>query len=124
MRRLLAAILLLPVQFALADGHALPDAVAADPVHYSVEFENDSIRVLRIRYGAGETSTMHTHPANCAIYLTDGSVKMQMASGDTVDADHSVGNVTCADAEAHLPTNTGGSATELILVEMKGRETL
>ncbi len=41
-----------------------------------------------------------------------------------LSADVHTRTAECADAEAHLPTNTGGSATELILVEMKGRETL
>ena len=30
------------------------DAVVADPGHYSVEFENDALQVIRITYGAGE----------------------------------------------------------------------
>ncbi len=30
------------------------DAVKVDPKHYTVEFENDQVRVLRIRYGPHE----------------------------------------------------------------------
>lgn len=30
------------------------DAVIADPVHYSVEFENDRVRMIRAKYGPGE----------------------------------------------------------------------
>jgi hypothetical protein len=32
------------------------DPVKVDPGHYSVDFENDRVRVLRIRYGPGERS--------------------------------------------------------------------
>lgn len=32
----------------------VPDAVAADPKHYSVSFENDVARFVRVRYGPGE----------------------------------------------------------------------
>jgi len=45
------------------------DGVAADPEHYTVEFENDKIRIIRIKYGPGEKSVMHTHGPNAAIYM-------------------------------------------------------
>ena len=38
------------------------DAVKVDPSHHKVEFENDQVRVLRIRFGPGEESVMHEHP--------------------------------------------------------------
>ena len=31
-----------------------PDAVTADPNHYSVEFENAAARLIRITYGPGD----------------------------------------------------------------------
>ncbi len=99
-----------------------PDAVSADPQHYSVEFENDVIRVLRIRYGPGETSVMHRHPANCAIFVTDATGTFQLPTGETVAAGGTAGQVLCGDAEVHLPTNTGTSAFEVVVVELKGRE--
>ena len=43
-------------------GDTYPDAVAADPKHYSVSFENDVVRFLRVKYGPGEKSVMHRHP--------------------------------------------------------------
>ena len=46
-----------------------PEAVTADPAHYSVEYENDAVRLLRIQYGPGEESVMHYHPATCSIAL-------------------------------------------------------
>lgn len=100
-----------------------PDAVAADPDHYSVEFENDAVRLLRIRYGPGETSVMHRHPANCAIFLTDISSRMELPGGEAVDSQARAGDVRCFDAEVHRPSNTSDGPLELILVEFKGRET-
>lgn len=102
-----------------------PDAVTADPDHYSVEFENDVTRLIRIRYGAGETSVMHSHPANCAIFLMDGTTTFELPDGEVVEAPAAeTGQVQCTDAEVHLPTNVGEEALELILLELKGRETL
>jgi quercetin dioxygenase-like cupin family protein len=37
-----------------------------------VEFENESVRVLRISYEPGEKSVMHYHPNAVAVCLTDG----------------------------------------------------
>ena len=48
MYRIIATlVLILPVQMALADHHKVPDAATADPKHYTVEFENDVIRIVR-----------------------------------------------------------------------------
>lgn len=104
---------------------AEPDAVAADPAHYSVEFENDAVRLLRIRYAPGETSVMHHHPANCAIFLHDQPATFEVPSGEVEEVEPSeTGTVTCADGEVHLPTNTGDGELELVLLELKGRATL
>jgi quercetin dioxygenase-like cupin family protein len=100
-----------------------PEAVTADPDHYSVEFENDVVRLVRIRYGPGETSVMHSHPANCAVFLTDGSASMESPDGETAELPVTAGQVLCGDAEVHKPSNVGSEPFELILVELKGRET-
>lgn len=101
-----------------------PDAVTADPDHYTTEFENDTVRLVRIRYGPGETSVMHHHPANCVIFLKDQPTTFELPSGEVVEAPQGeTGQVACGDAEAHLPTNTGDEGLEVMLVEMKGRAT-
>ena len=61
------------------------DAVSGDPKHYSVEFENELVRVVRARYGPGEKSVMHSHPASCAIFLGDQSFKFTIPDGTTED---------------------------------------
>lgn len=110
---------------ATAGSDALPDhpgAVSADPDHYTVEHATDAARLLRIRYGPGETSIMHRHPANCAIFLHDQPTTMEMPGGEVVEsAAHEAGHVECGDAGAHLPTNAGDEELELILLELKGR---
>ena len=124
MKQFIATIvLLLPVQAALADHH-IPNAVTADPDHYTVEFENDILRIVRIKYGPGETSSMHSHDANCAVFLSDGEMRMELPDGSSSVAPASAtGVVNCTDAEVHLPTNVGDTAVELVLIEMKGRKT-
>ena len=98
-----------------------PDAVTADPDHYSIEFENDVVRLLRIAYGGGEESVLHYHPANCAVPVSGGSWQMTDGDGAVIEDSMSLGEVECGDATVHLPKNTGDAA-ELILIEFKGRE--
>lgn len=95
------------------------DPVKVDPQHYKVEFENESVRILRIHYGPGEKSVMHDHPAAVAIYLTDAESRMTTPDGKSVDSKGKAGTVMETPAGAHLPQNIGTKPMELILVEFK-----
>jgi quercetin dioxygenase-like cupin family protein len=95
------------------------DPVKVDAKHYKVEFENDKVRVLRITYGPHEKSVMHHHPANVAVFLTDGQTRFTMPDGKTQDAPVKAGSVQWSKAGEHLPENLGDQPFELILVELK-----
>jgi hypothetical protein len=97
----------------------LPDAVAADAKHYSVEFENDVVRVLRVRLGAGESTPRHAHSAYCAIELSDSSLK----EGEGPTSESKAGQVFCGNATSHAPRNVGKGLAESIVVEFKNRQT-
>ena len=95
------------------------DPTKVDAKHYKVEFENDQVRVLRIKYGPKEKSVMHEHPGAVAIYLTDGNAKFALPDGKTVDAPIKAGTAQWTPAGKHLPENVGDKGFELVLVEMK-----
>ena len=99
----------------------IPDAVTADPAHYSVSFENELVRLLRVKYGAGEKSVMHRHSANCAIFLTDQTFNFTLPDGTTEPASVPAGALGCGDGNVHLPENIKADA-EFIMVEFKNRE--
>ena len=96
----------------------LPDAVKADPKHYSVEFENDIVRVLRVKVGAGEIAPPHSHDAYCAIEVSDSSLR----EGTGPVSNSKTGEVFCGDATSHGPTIVGTAVAESIVVEFKGRQ--
>ena len=81
--------------------------------------ENDAVRILRIQYGPGEKSVMHSHPDGVVIYLTDAETKMTFPDGTTVANSGKAGTVQAAPGGPHLPQNTGSKAMELLLVEFK-----
>ena len=104
------------------EGTLVPDAVAADPAHYKVSFENDLVRVLRISYGAGERSMMHRHFASCVVFLTDQTFNFTLPDGTTAPASVPAGALGCGDGNVHLPENIGTDAAEFIMMEFKGRD--
>ena len=96
----------------------LQDAVTADAKHYSVLFENDIVRLLRVRLDAGDSTPPHAHAAYCAIELTDSSLK----EGDGPTSESKAGQVFCGDATSHAPKNVGKALAESIVVEFKNRQ--
>ena len=100
-----------------------PDAVSADPAHYSVSFENDVARFLRVKYGPGEKSVMHRHLPGCVIFLTDQTFNFTVPDGSTEPASVPAGALGCSDGNVHQPENIGREAAEFIMVEFKDRST-
>src|ERR1051325_10263589 len=101
---------------------SIPDSVSADPTHYSVSFENELVRILRVRYGPGEKSVMHRHYANCVIFLTAQTFNFTLPDGTTAPASVPAGALGCGDGNVHLPQNIGADPAEFIMVEFKDRE--
>lgn len=98
--------------------HPHVDPVKADSKHYSVEFENEKVRVIRIRYGAREKSVMHSHPESIAVFLNDCKAKFTYPDGKSEHIEAKAGQVLHMDAFEHDPENLG-EAFELIQIELK-----
>ena len=98
------------------------DPIQVDSNHYTVELENDDVRVLRIRYGPREKSVMHGHPASIGIALTDARIKMHFPDGTSEEMTLNAGDVDAYPSGDHLPENLSDSALEVLLVELKGKE--
>ena len=99
------------------------DAVKVDSKHYTVEFENADVRVLRIKYGPGEKSVMHQHPNSVAIFVTDATGKFSFPKDPVQEFKSKAGQVQWNTAVTHLPENTGDQPFEVILVELKSKST-
>ncbi len=95
------------------------DAVTADPNHYKVEYEDDQVRVLRIRYGPGEKSVMHGHPRSMGVNLTDIHGRFTMPDGSTEEIRGKAGEIVWYPAAEHLPENLSDQPLEIVFVEFK-----
>jgi quercetin dioxygenase-like cupin family protein len=119
MRRALflaAALVCLAVSSAKAQ-----DPVKVDPNNWKVEFENDQVRVLRVKIGPHGKLGMHEHPANVLITLTDGHVKDIFPDGKTAEREFKAGQATWRDAVKHANENLTDKPTESFLVEVKAK---
>jgi len=97
------------------------DPVTVDSKHYTIEFENDQVRVLRIRYGPHEKSVMHGHPASLAVFLADTRGQFTFPDGKTEEFTTKMGQTMFSPAAEHLPENLSDQPLEVVLVELKTR---
>ena len=96
------------------------DPLEVDPQHYTVEFENERVRVIRIRYAPGEKSVMHSHPASVTVFLTDVYARFTYPDGQTEEPRGQAGQVLWSPPETHLPENLGDQPFEVLQIELKG----
>lgn len=97
----------------------IPDAVTADGRHYTVEIENQFVRVLRIHYGPNETGNMHNHPHSVTVFLTDGKLKMTFPDGKSMVGTVPAGKAVFEEAGPHQPENLLDKPFEAVRIELK-----
>lgn len=77
------------------------DAVALDPTHHHVLFENDHVRVLEVLAAPGAASPMHNHPALVGISLDKVRSNMSTPDGTSFVFDLHPGQVFWFDEAEH-----------------------
>ena len=95
------------------------DPVKLDPKHYKVEFENDKVRAIRVRYGPREKSMMHGHPNAVAVFLEDARARFTYPDGKTEEVEMKAGQTMWFPAVEHLPENKLDKPIHLLFIELK-----
>jgi len=108
------------LMIALPLAAAAQDAAKVDPHHYKVLVDNAAVRVLKVTYGAGEKSPMHSHPDAILVPLTSAKVRFTLPDGKTEDRELASEGAIYTPAFTHSPANLGGPM-EAILVEIKAK---
>jgi hypothetical protein len=135
-----AAMLLLAGMVTGALGHsaiaraqapaAVPDALIAAPNEYHLEFENEYVRVMRIRYAAHQKAAMHAHtaPGGVIVTLTDQDARVAGPDGSTRELHFTAGQARWSVAtpgadrssySAHAEENLADRPFELIRIDPK-----
>lgn len=83
------------------------DPLKVDSKHYKLEFENDQVRVMRIRYGPKEKGPVHQHTMDrVVVYLND-------------QRNGKAGQFRMGTLATHSEENTFDQAEERIAVDLK-----
>jgi quercetin dioxygenase-like cupin family protein len=121
MKRVILSVVAVVALAGIAVNLRAQDAVKVDAKHYTVAFENDQVRVLKAHYAPGEKSTMHSHPQDLAVFLTDAKGKFTFPDGKSEDFNAKAGDVIWNKSTVHLPENTGDQPFDVVVVELKGK---
>ena len=96
------------------------DPVKVDPKHYKIEFENDQVRVLRVKIGPHEATPVHQHSVNRVVtYLTDQDFRVTSADGKTEHSQHKAGEVSWGGPAKHKEENLSDKPFEVVVTELK-----
>ncbi len=91
------------------------------PTGHKVLFENDRVRVLDVRINPGETSEMHTHPANFVYALSTARVLFSFPNGTSREVTIKEGDTVWSEGVTHEIKNIGDTVDWGIIFELKNR---
>lgn len=96
------------------------DPVKVDPKHYKVEFENNQVRVVRVKVGAHESLPDHEHSLNrVTVFLTDQDVRSTSTDRKVEMLHRKAGDVLWGTPTRHSEENLSDKPFELVLIELK-----
>jgi oxalate decarboxylase/phosphoglucose isomerase-like protein (cupin superfamily) len=98
---------------------AANDAIKVAPDLHEVIFENDKLRVLKVRVKPGDVADMHWHPENINYILAGGKLRFTKPDGAVVEVELTEGQVTSSPAGSHAVENTGDTEVQTVQVELK-----
>jgi quercetin dioxygenase-like cupin family protein len=96
------------------------DAVKVEPARYAILFENDQVRVVRVKIGPHDKIKQHEHTlARVLVFLTDVSSKVT-TDGRVSQGDYKAGEVVfAAEPTQHAEENLLATPVEVVVVELK-----
>lgn len=94
-------------------------ALQADPERHTVDFENDRVRVVRIKYGPNETVATHSHLPGVVVFVTDQHVRFNLPDGTSQEIQAKAGDAVWMDATTHQPENLTDRPLEVLYIEVK-----
>jgi quercetin dioxygenase-like cupin family protein len=96
------------------------DPPKIDPKHYKIEFENDQVRVLRVKFPPHQGAPLHEHQLNrVVVYLSDQNTRITAADGKVEMASHKAGEASWGGPAKHKEDNMAETPFEAIVVELK-----
>ena len=87
---------------------------------YTLEFENDQVRVMRVKFAPHQSVPQHEHVLNrVVVYLTDQHSKLIKADGTAEESQHKAGDTSWGGPVKHTEENLLATPVETIVIEFK-----
>jgi hypothetical protein len=87
-----------------------------------VEFENEHVRVTRVRSGSHEKREGHARLDRVLVWLTDSHELRRSPDGGEHEVTHRAGDVAFRKASEHALENLEDKPIELLVIELKHAE--
>jgi hypothetical protein len=95
------------------------DALAADPRHYKLEFENDHMRVLRLTLKADEAVPVHDDRDALFVCIKECHIRLTRPGGRGQDIHLQAGESRWIYGDTRSEKNLSGQPLELLVIETK-----
>jgi hypothetical protein len=135
MKRLILAILLVPITFAQTGPRSenlssapLPtvnyvtqtaDPLTIAPANYKLLFENDRVRVLMFASRPGEKWALHEHPDQISIALAEYDIRNVVPGNPPTELHRKPEDVRWIPATSHTGENIGSTEARSVVIELK-----
>lgn len=95
------------------------DPVRTDPKHFQAVIDNGEVRVLRVHYGAKESSQLVSHPSRLMVLLTAAQLRVTPRNGKPENRDGRPGQIEWLTEQTLKSENRSSEPLDAILVEPK-----
>jgi len=96
------------------------DPLKVDPRHFTLELENPQVRVLRVKLGPRESSTMCESALNhLMVFITDGNVSYTSPNGKVGAMEHKAAEFVWAGPGKRRLQNLSDKPFEAVIVEFR-----
>jgi hypothetical protein len=95
------------------------DPLKIDTKHYSLDFENERVRTIRLTLKADEAVPMHDDVDAMAVCLQDCHLRFTEPNGRIQDVHMASGETRWLWGDAHSTRNLNTQPMEMVIIEMK-----
>ena len=95
------------------------DPTKAEPSHYKLAFENESVQVVNVHYGPHEKSSMHDHPGGVVVVISGGHLKFTDQHGNVQEVFAKAGESRWFPPFKHKVENLGDTPYDAVYIGVK-----
>jgi quercetin dioxygenase-like cupin family protein len=106
-------------QEALMSSQKLHKTANHGPSNVKLEFENESVQVLRVRMGPHEKTQMHDITPRLVVWLTDANLRIRLADGEVSEEHGKSGGISWVPAQRHAGENLSDQPLEFLAIVPK-----